>query len=45
MSPEWYRKKRDEFYLAYELAMGVDLIEDATHFFNEYENYSKMAGN
>lgn len=43
-SNEWYVKKRDEMYRAYQAALEMEELDEAERLFREYENYSKQCG-
>ena len=43
-SNEWYVKKRDEMYRAYQAALEMEELDKAARLFKEYENYSKQCG-
>jgi hypothetical protein len=40
----WYEKKRDEMYRAYQAALEMEELDEAERLFKEYENYSKQCG-
>lgn len=40
----FYAKKRDEMYLAYQVALEDEDMQEAERLFKEYESYKKMAG-
>jgi hypothetical protein len=40
----FYTKKRDEMYLAYQVALESEDMQEAERLFKEYEAYKKMAG-
>lgn len=41
---DWYAKKRDEMYRAYQAALEMEETEQAEKLFKEYENYKRLAG-
>lgn len=44
LDPEWYVKKRDEMYRAYQAALEMEELDEAERLYREYENYSKQCG-
>ena len=44
LSKDWYVKKRDEMYRAYQAALEMEELDEAERLFKEYENYSKLSG-
>lgn len=44
MNNEWYVKKRDEMFRAYQAALEMEELHEAERLFKEYENYSKQCG-
>ena len=44
MNKEWYVKKRDEMYHAYQAALEMEELDEAERLFKEYETYSKLSG-
>ena len=45
INPEWYVKKRDEMYRAYQAALEMEELHEAERLFKEYETYAKQCGN
>lgn len=44
LSKDWYAKKRDEMYRAYQAALEMEELDEAQRLFKEYENYKRLAG-
>lgn len=42
LDPEWYVKKRDEMYRAYQVALEMEELDEAERLFKEYETYAKQ---
>lgn len=39
---DWYIKKRDEMYRAYQAALETEELAEAERLFKEYERYDRM---
>lgn len=44
MKSNWYEKKRDEMYNAYQAALERNETEQAQRLYREYETYAKQCG-